>query len=232
MEDPNKTSATRDVERAKERLHKERDAASGLMHEGRAKAGDTAASMASGLRDYAAERGDQVKDKTVGDLRHIAEAMRNMHEDLAAERPGIVADLVGRAAEGLDSVSGSLQGRGTWDMLDGLRDLGRRHPLGFIAGSVLAGVALGRFGASSTPRHTGQSELPGSTYHAGQSELPGSTYPGSTAPTTQTGAAAQSGTTGRQAGSPSGPAADRPQSTSPASAGDGPISKTGGGDYK
>jgi hypothetical protein len=56
---------------------------------------------------------------------------------------------VGQAADGLERLSLSLADKRPEELLDGVRDFGRKHPLAFIAGGVLVGVALGRFVRSS-----------------------------------------------------------------------------------
>jgi hypothetical protein len=63
----------------------------------------------------------------------------------------MAARLVSRAAEGLEDVSRTLADKRPSEMVDGLRDFGRRNPTAFLAGSVLLGVALGRFLRSSKP---------------------------------------------------------------------------------
>ena len=60
--------------------------------------------------------------------------------------------MVSHAASGLESMSRSIQGRSTGDIVGSVRRFGRENPMAFFAGSVLAGLALGRLAAAS-PNH-------------------------------------------------------------------------------
>jgi hypothetical protein len=56
-----------------------------------------------------------------------------------------------QAAEGVERFAGSLKNKPFTDVLDDLRSYGRENSVALIAGSLLAGLALGRFVKSSMP---------------------------------------------------------------------------------
>lgn len=93
-----------------------------------------------------AQKQTEAATKTLGDF---ASAIRKAGDELSQADQSPAARLVGQAADGLERLSLSLADKQPEDLLDALRDFGRRHPMAFIAGGVLAGIALGRFVRSS-----------------------------------------------------------------------------------
>lgn len=93
-----------------------------------------------------AQKHTQTATKTLGDF---AGAIRKAGDELSQADQSPAAKLVGQAADGLERLSLSLADKQPEDLLDAVRDFGRRHPMAFIAGGVLVGVALGRFVRSS-----------------------------------------------------------------------------------
>lgn len=93
------------------------------------------------LRGEAQKRAETAT-KTLGDF---ASAIRRAGDELSQADQSPAARLVGQAADGLERLSLSLADKQPEDLLDAVRDFGRRHPMAFIAGGVLVGVALGRF---------------------------------------------------------------------------------------
>jgi hypothetical protein len=89
-----------------------------------------------------AQRGAQAAGKTLGDF---ATAVRKAGDELATADQSPAARLVRQAADGLETVSRSLADKEPGELLDAVRDFGRKNPIAFIGGAVLVGVALGRF---------------------------------------------------------------------------------------
>lgn len=106
----------------------------------------------SHARQVAAEKAEKLQDAAATHLRTFADAVRNAGEELAEKDPGPVSSLVRQAAEGLEQFSGALGRKSSGEMIDGVREFGRQNPLGFFAGSMLAGFALARFAGSAAPR--------------------------------------------------------------------------------
>jgi len=89
-----------------------------------------------------AQRRAQTATKTLGDF---ANAVRRAGDDLAEHDQSLGAQLVRQAADGLETLSRNLADKEPEDLLNAVRDFGRRNPAAFIGGAVLVGVALGRF---------------------------------------------------------------------------------------
>jgi hypothetical protein len=115
---------------------------------------DEAHSFTSSARQQAASRVEQRKQKVTGTIHDFADAVRRAGDELNQRDQTMAARLVSRAAEGLEDVSRTLADKRPSEMVDGLRDFGRRNPTAFLAGSVLLGVALGRFLRSSKPEES------------------------------------------------------------------------------
>jgi len=111
-----------------------------------------AQSFASAAQDRVraeAQRGTNVAGKTLGDF---ANAVRRAGDDLAENDQSPASQLVRRAADGLESLSRNLADKEPGDLLNAVRDFGRRNPAAFIGGAVLLGLAIGRF-ARASERH-------------------------------------------------------------------------------
>jgi hypothetical protein len=120
------------------------------------KAGETikaeAQSFASVAQDRVkaeAQKGAQTAGKTLGDF---ATAIRRAGDELASADQSPASRLVGQAAEGLESLSRNLADKEPGELLNTVRDFGRKNPIAFIGGAVLVGVALGRFVRASESR--------------------------------------------------------------------------------
>jgi hypothetical protein len=169
-----------DVAAAGGRMAEEGRALSGTM----AEAKDAMAAEARDLRDQAADRlgagAESVKEEAVAGLTAFSEALRTASDELSGEQLGLAGDMVRQAAGGLEGFVRALQGHSPGEMLEGVRAFGRENPVGFIAGSVLAGFALGRVAAvlpagadgPSTTRPSDRSAPPAGAGHAAATRAP------------------------------------------------------------
>ncbi len=104
-----------------------------------------AKSFASAAQDRVraeTQKGTEKATKTLGDF---ANAIRRAGDELGAADQSPASRLVRQAADGLETFSRGLEGKDPGQLLNDVRDFGRRHPMAFIGGAVLAGLALGRF---------------------------------------------------------------------------------------
>lgn len=150
------SSTTDTTEDLAARAKREASAAAGLVGDAQSAVKETASSMSSSMMKQAAERGERLQHDTAEGLRTFADAVRDASDKLAERQPGMVTDLIRQAAGGLEAMSDTLQRKSASEMLDQVRDFGRRHPTAFIAGTVLAGFALGRFVSTSGPQGRGR----------------------------------------------------------------------------
>ncbi len=202
INDPTRTNAgpagQTDAEKAIKRVEHEAEAMHDAARDGLKAVKEGASSLGSQALDEARQRSEQLKDEAATGLHDFADAIRKAAEDLSKKQPGIASDLIGQAASGLEGLSRSLQNRSTGQMIDDIRSFGRSYPGAFIAGSILAGIAIGRFaGSSATHSHSGTGKGSGET---SRSSSTGSPYAASSRPSTSS---ASGGTTGQSAGTSS-----------------------------
>lgn len=154
MVDHNSTrpSAGADADAARERIRQEQEAAGHQFEKGREKFKEQAASMAHDAKEEVRERGEALKGQAADGLKIFADAVRSARDELDKKEMGPISGLVGQAAEGLESLSRSMQNASAGTMVESVRDFGRRNPVSFIAASVLAGIAIGRFAGASADR--------------------------------------------------------------------------------
>lgn len=131
------------------------------------------ATFASSVKDKTKDQIEQRKDtatKTIGDF---ANAVRHAGDELAQHDQSAVGRVVKQAADGLEHLSRTVAEKRPEELLDAVREFGRSNPTAFIAGSVLLGVALGRFARSSESHVT---EPSSSTYVQSQDFGPGGEF--------------------------------------------------------
>lgn len=110
-----------------------------------------AANFASTAREKAVDAIEERQHKVTGAIGDFAGAIRRASDDLNEHNQGMAAQLLTRGADGLEGLSHTLDGKSPGEMLNAVRDFGRRHPVAFIGGAVLVGLAVGRFVRSSMP---------------------------------------------------------------------------------
>jgi hypothetical protein len=108
-----------------------------------------AASFASDAKEKAADQLGQHKQAATETLSDFANAIRKAGDELSQGDQSVAGRVVRQAADGLEGFARSVADKRPEELLDAVREFGRRNPTAFIAGSVLAGVALGRFLKSS-----------------------------------------------------------------------------------
>lgn len=106
---------------------------------------DTAMNIGSDLKDEALEGARGAQRKTSESMHSFAEAIRKAGDELKEKDEGPVAELLSHAAGGLDQMSRAIGQKRLEDMVTDVRNFGKQHPGAFVMGSVLLGIALGRF---------------------------------------------------------------------------------------
>ncbi len=136
-----------------------------------AEAGDAVRGETAHFVEQATETvASKVEEKTEAvshSLDAFASAIRKAADDLGEQDQSFAAKLAGQAADGLQSFSQTLAGKSPEDLLHSARDLGRTNPTAFLAGAILAGVAIGRFARSSADHRHPES---GPSVHATPAE--------------------------------------------------------------
>jgi hypothetical protein len=106
----------------------------------------------SQAKSMATEKAEELQGAAASHLRVFADAVRVAGDELARRETGPVSDLVRQAATGLEQISATMDGKSSAEMIEGVREFGRQNPIGFVAGSLLAGFALARFAGSAAPQ--------------------------------------------------------------------------------
>lgn len=139
-DDPIRSQAEAAREKLGEAKHAIADEARSFAESAKVKAQDEAqartAQISSAMGDFAA-------------------AMRKAGDELGERDQTFAAKLIGQAVDGIEALSGNLGDKKPEEMLHMVRDFGRNNPTAFVAASVLAGFALGRFARSSAQHSHG-----------------------------------------------------------------------------
>jgi hypothetical protein len=107
------------------------------------------ATFASSVQDKAVDKIADRKDAASETLGAFASAIRHAGNELAQQDQSVAGRVVKQAADSLEHLSRTVSEKRPEDLLGAVREFGRSNPTAFIAGSVLLGVALGRFARSS-----------------------------------------------------------------------------------
>ena len=116
-----------------------------------------AASFAATAQDKAVEQIEKHKETATETLGAFADAIRHAGDELSQNDQSTAGRMVRQAAQGLETFTRSIEGKKPEELIDAVRDFGRRNPTVFIAGSVLVGVALARFFKASGDNEGGMS---------------------------------------------------------------------------
>ena len=130
----------------------EQDSAAEQAKHAASVAQDEAKQVAADVRDQArgllTETRTQVEDQSRTQRDRLVETIRTFSDDLdgmAEQRSGLASDAAREVANRVRSFGQQLDGREPTELLDDLRSFARRRPGMFLAGSVIAGVVVGRF---------------------------------------------------------------------------------------
>ena len=143
----------------------EQDSAAEQAKHAASVAQDEAKQVAADVRDQArgllTETRTQVEDQSRTQRDRLVETIRTFSDDLdgmAEQRSGLASDAAREVANRVRSFGQQLDGREPTELLDDLRSFARRRPGMFLAGSVIAGVVVGRFlrGSREATQTSGQ----------------------------------------------------------------------------
>ena len=186
---------------------------------------DTATNIGSDIKDGALDGARSAQRRTSESMHTFAEAIRKAGDELQDKDEGPVAQLLSHAAGGLDQMSRAIGQKRLEDIVTDVRSFGREHPGAFVMGSVLLGVALGRF--AQTAAAAGSSASQGShresNMEAGRGSGMGSDMASGSA---SHGSSSYGGSElGAKMGSGAGSASSHGHSTDPVASGMGSSSK-------
>ncbi len=124
-------------------------------------AGEAAKEKAEALKERARETARDAADKAAqfaeeqkargGD--QVTKVARALHKAAGELDDGSTSRrLFDQAADGLDDVAATIEGKNWSELAGEVAELGRRHPVVFFGGAALAGFALARFATASAPK--------------------------------------------------------------------------------
>lgn len=107
------------------------------------------------VKEQATSRADQQRHTVASTLGTVADAFRNLGDDLRSRDEGRVAEYaaeMGHAVGGqVDRLARYLHGRDVRQVASDVEDLARRSPVLFLGGAFALGLAASRFLKSSRP---------------------------------------------------------------------------------
>jgi hypothetical protein len=152
------------------------------LHDARDKVQRKAGEYASEAKAAAFEQAEGAQ-KGIGEtIAALGGAMRAASDHLAQGEQNTMSKLMNDAAGGVERFSDSLKNKKFDEILDDVRQLGRNNSGALFAGSILAGLALGRFVKSSVPK-SHASDASGKQTHRADAAAQG--RPGSQTQSTQ-----------------------------------------------
>lgn len=141
-----------------DRLQKETQSATEALHDAGDEIARRAVDYASAAQDALSERAEETQRDIGSGLAALGGALRAASDHLANKEQSAASKFMLDAAGGLESLSSSLRQKPLGQVLEDVQSLGRQNPGVLIAGSVLAGLALGRFMKASPPMGYGSVE--------------------------------------------------------------------------
>jgi hypothetical protein len=123
----------------KRTFDKEAEAAKEVLKDAADASKKTISDIGSNAKTAAAKEAESVKREASVGLHAFADAVRSAGAKLGESDQGVAARMVQEAASGLERLSTSLGKKQLQDIIDDVRDFGRKNPTAFIA------LALGRF---------------------------------------------------------------------------------------
>lgn len=164
---------------AQQELHSAKDA----LHKAGEDVAHSARQAADSARAAASEQVEQQKAAASESLKAFAQAIHRASDELGQHDQTAAARLVHEAASGLENLSRSLSQQNLSEMIDSMREFGRRNPAAFAGGAALAGLALGRLARSSRHRSDGQHTQQTSSAQPGYGSGDAGEFPASRAST-------------------------------------------------
>jgi hypothetical protein len=137
--------------RAQDTIRREAQSAREALHEAQDEVTRKAAEYATEAKATAVEQAEVAQKDVSASLAAFGGALRAAGDHLAGSDQRAASQFMLQAANGIDRFAGSLKNKPFADVIDDVRTFGRENSGALIAGSLLAGLALGRFVKSSMP---------------------------------------------------------------------------------
>jgi hypothetical protein len=136
---------------AQQTIKREAQSAREALHEARDEVARKAGEYASEAKSAAVEQVEVAQQDVSASLAAFGGALRAASDHLAGSDQRAASQFMMQAADGIERFATSLKNKPFADVLGDVRSFGRENSGALIAGSLLAGLALGRFVKSSMP---------------------------------------------------------------------------------
>ncbi|MBV8888767.1 MAG: hypothetical protein JO267_02835 [Alphaproteobacteria bacterium] len=124
--------------------------------------------VAGEIRNVAGSLIDEQKERAAGQIAGVADVLRRAAESLEGSQAQSIAQYAGDTAGRIDDFARSLRERPWSDLLAEIEDFARRQPALFLVGSVVLGIAAGRFlTASSEHQSVAAPQIPSAAGDSG-----------------------------------------------------------------
>ncbi|UCI18412.1 hypothetical protein FJ970_25590 [Mesorhizobium sp. B2-1-8] len=140
--------ATSDVS---DRVGREKERASELLHDARDELTRKTGGYAKEATQVMSDKAEETQRDIESSLAALGGALRAASDHLANHDERTASKFALEAAGGLERLSSSLKQKPLGQVLEDVQSFGRQNPGVLLAGSVLAGLALGRFIKASPP---------------------------------------------------------------------------------
>ncbi|WFP65697.1 MULTISPECIES: hypothetical protein [unclassified Mesorhizobium] len=154
-----------------DRIRQETQSAGEALHDARDEVARRAEAYAAEARQAAAEKAEQTQRDIGSSLAAFGGALRAASDHLANSDQSAVSNFMQEAASGLERLSSSWKEKSFGQVLEDVQSFGRRNPGALLAGSVLAGLALGRFVKASPPGTRHPTQDAAKPEHSGQTGI-------------------------------------------------------------
>ncbi|WP_181178300.1 hypothetical protein [Mesorhizobium sp. B4-1-3] len=134
-----------------DRIQQETQSAGEALHDARDEVARRAGAYAGEAQQAVAEKTGQAQRDIGSSLSAFGGALRAASDHLADSDQSAASKFMQDAANGLERLSSSLKEKPFGQVLEDVQSFGRQNPGALLAGSVLAGLALGRFIKASPP---------------------------------------------------------------------------------
>jgi hypothetical protein len=136
---------------AQDTFKREAQSAKEALHDARDEVARKAGEYASEAKAAAVEQAEVAQQDASASLAAFGGALRAAGDHLAGSDQRAAAQFMQQAASGIERFANSLRNKPFADVIGDVRTFGRENSGALIAGSLLAGLALGRFVKSSMP---------------------------------------------------------------------------------
>ncbi|WP_189545659.1 hypothetical protein [Mesorhizobium sp. M2E.F.Ca.ET.209.01.1.1] len=141
-----------------DRIQQETQSAGEALHDARDEVARRASAFAGEAQQAVAEKAEEAQRDIGSSLSAFGGALRAASDHLAESDQSAASQFMQEAASGLERLSSSLKEKPFGQVLEDVQSFGRQNPGTLLAGSVLAGLALGRFIKASPPGTRGTTQ--------------------------------------------------------------------------